>query len=583
MWRPIGALSGLAGRVAGQLALALLPIGAIAIYQAWQIGDDASHRQETALLTATAEAAAGEALAIAGATGAVATLGAHISDVGIEAGDCSAMFVNVVRNNPQFSFAGFVDTDGILRCGSEAVGRDMRGGPAYAAMQAEREPTVVANRDGPITGASVIITIAPVFIGNRYFGYVAISVPHARIRDILHTAATAEDGSELRLVTFNVDGAVLSAGYDTPALAELLPVGRTLRSLVAPNQWAFTGRSQDGEERAYAVVPVIPGVIYALGSWTTQTLGYNRIAPILFPALMLISGLIVAFWSVDRLVISRIRELRSYMVIFSQTRRVRGLKNPRRLPREFAEIDSTWRDLATKLLHDEADLEDSLHERDVLLKEVHHRVKNNLQLIASIVNLKIRRATSNEARRTLGEVRMRVQSIASVHQALYAAPKEVTVRADKLLATVIDSSIEGGTSRDRAIEISREYEPVLLYPDQAVPFLLLASEAVTNALKYIGSREDGAALFEIELRAPEAEGETALLRVTNSCGQPFYPPEQVRGSGLGRSLIAGFATQLGGHIEITESEDTYDFRLTFLPVSFDPDAESAHLTVDDAA
>ncbi|MCA0206992.1 MAG: hypothetical protein LCH92_21835 [Proteobacteria bacterium] len=568
---------GLAARVAGILAIALMPIGAIAVYQAVQIGADEQRRVESALLTATAEAAAGEALAISAAGGAVATLAAHVAADGGVVDGCSEMFVNVVRSTPQFSFAGYVDAEGILRCASADVGRDMRDGLLYPVMNRDRQPAVLASGLGAISGTSVIVSAVPVRIDGDYAGFVVVSVPHSRIFGI-PGSSTVE--ANLNVLTFNAEGDVLSAGGDLGNAAQMLPVGRPLTSLITNRQYAFNGRTISGERRIFAVVPIIPGVVHALGSWPRPTLGWMRLSPILFPVLMLMVGLVVAMGAVNALVIRHIRHLRRNMAAFSTSRQIETLAPRGRLSQELAEIDEAWTDLANRLVRDEAELENMVHEKNVLLKEVHHRVKNNLQLIASIVNLKIRRAATPEARRTLKEVQMRVMSIASVHRALYSGPTSGQVAADELLQSVIASTISAGLTDDRSITINQSYAPVQLYPDQAVPLLLMASEAVTNALKYMGRLDSGEATLDIALTAEgvnENGQTTALLRIANTRGRPFLPPEQVSGSGLGRSLIAGFATQIGGTLVTDVSEDWYDFRVTFEADTFNPQAQDANL------
>ncbi len=558
---------GLATRIAGTLAIALMPIGAIAVYQAVQIAAEEQSRMEVALLTSTAEAAAGEALAISSASGAVATLAAMVAANAGPTDGCSDMFRNVVRDTPQYSFAGYVSADGILQCGSADVGRDMTDGLLFPRMDVEREPMVLASGFGSISGTSVIVSAAPVYDGRTYIGFVAVSVPHSRIFGIPGSAGLEQS---INIITFNANGDLLSADREFGQVEATLPVGRPLPSLVSNRQFAFTAMSAGGEQRVFAVVPIIPGAVYALGSWPREALGWMRLSPVLFPVLMLLTGLIVAFGAVNALVIRYIRKLKDNLNEFSRSRRILPLSSNRAsLPQELVDIDETWSDLANHLVRDEAELENMVHEKSVLLKEVHHRVKNNLQLIASIVNLKIRRATSPEARRSLREVQMRVMSIAAVHRALYSEPTSGQVRADDLLNTVVNSTIAAGVTDERQITIEQDYAPILLYPDQAVPLLLMATEAVTNALKYMGRREDGEASLRISL---EATTDTeATLRVVNTCGTPFVPREQVLGSGLGRSLIAGFATQVGGVVTTDVTEDCYDFRLVFEGSVFDPD------------
>lgn len=565
--------NGLAARIAGTLTLALVPIGVVAIFQAVQINRDELQRHQTELLTATAEAASGEALAIARASGATVTLAAHVTeDMGAHL-ECSRMFEAVVDTNPQFEFAAFVGTDGIVDCASSDVGRDVSQGPVFSRMTEERETLVVATPQGPISGASVIITATPVFLGGDFAGYVTVSVPHRRISNILR-ASREEMVSDI--VTFNANGEQLSVNEKYGDISSILPMGRDLSSLVSNRQVAFRARTKSGEVRSFAMVPVMPGVLYALGSRKDSQVVWASASAVLFPALMLLAGLIVAFASVNRMVIRQIYQLKNHMMEFVRTRQVQSLAGGHRLARELAEIDGAWTELAERMRHDEAELENAVHDRDVLLKEVHHRVKNNLQLISSIINLKIRRATTPEALRMLSEVRSRVMSIASVHQSLYAAQSAGRMRADELLRTVVDVTIQASVSPERRIDISRDYDPVLLYPDQAVPFLLLATEAVTNALKYMGRNGDGLAHLRLRLEALDS-GE-ARFSVVNTRGEAFHAEDQVRGSGLGRSLLAGFATQLNGQIEQEETETEYAVRLTFRPASFDLDERDHTMT-----
>jgi two-component sensor histidine kinase len=558
---------GLAARVAGTLALALLPIGAIAVFQAFVISREGERGTVNAILNATAEAAAGEALAVASASGTSGTLAAHMSGLGGAHEGCSQIFTSVVEIKRQYSFAGFIDSKGIVRCGSSNVGFDLSQGAIYPKMSLEQKQIVSANLDGPISGTSVILVATPVFDDQSYIGYVSVSVPHRRISEVLHSVGPYEQ--DTAIVTFNSDGKPLSSSAGFDDINTILPADLELGTIATERQHTFVSKSHMGETRIFAAVPIIPGVLYALGSQPRPAVAWTPVWTVVFPALMLIAGLLVAFQAVHRLVIRHIRGLIRNMAEFSKTWRISPLPGRTLLSQEIREIDVAWTDLAAHLLRDEAELQNMVHEKNVLLKEVHHRVKNNLQLIASIVSLKIRRATSEEARRSLREVQMRVRSIASVHQALYSSPEGGRVRADELLGNVIGGIIEAGVVKDRRVEVRRSYDPVQLYPDQAIPFLLMASEAVTNALKYMGRLEDGSAWLEISLEA--VSDDEAKLHVWNTCGTPFLPPDQVKGSGLGRSLIAGFAAQVEGKVTVEETEDSYRFQLAFTPASFDPE------------
>ena len=573
---PLRLFDGLATRVAGTLALALLPIGAIAVLQAFEISREDARSAEVALMNATAEAATGEALAVASAAGTSGTLAAHMSGLGGDHPGCSQIFANVIALKRQYSFAGFIDETGVVRCGSANVGQDLSNGVVHPRMAVEQEQIVTANLRGPISHTSVIVVATPVFEGERYVGYVSVSVPHRRIPELVHHVG--DDAVETDLVTFNSTGQPLSSSVGFEEIDSILPEGTALELLATQYQTTFEAKSRTGEARIFSVVSIIPGVLYALGSHPYHAVAWPVLSAVLFPLLMLVAGLIVAFQAVNRLVIRNVRGLIRNMGEFSRTRRIQTLPGTRMLSREIRDVEAAWTDLASHVLREEAELENIVHEKNVLLKEVHHRVKNNLQLIASIVSLKIRRATSPEARRTLKEVQMRVRSIASVHQSLYSNPTTGQVNADEILTNVLDGIIEGGGVSDRKVDITRHYDRVLLYPDQAVPFLLLASEAVTNALKYMGTRPDGTAWMRITLEA--VADDRAELEVVNTCGAPLFPPDQVRGSGLGRSLMTGFAAQLDGRVTVEETDALYRFHLTFAPASFDPEGRDASVPDD---
>jgi len=569
-------LSGLAPRLAATLALALLPIGLIAVIQSNQINDEFLHRQEATLLALTADAAANEARTISTAEGSVAALLALV-DEGLESGDdCSRPFRDFVKANPNYSFAGFVKADGTLACASEQAGRDMASTPTYQLMIADPRMHVIMSLSPAISKTSVIAVSLPKLLAGELVGYVVVSVPHSRIRSDPIERVTERP---LDLVTFNAEGRPLSADGGLDDIERRLPAGLPLLSFVGKGPTSFTGLSNAGMARTFAVTPIIPGMVYALGSWPADALAVGGLPPALFPFIMLLTGLIVAWFAINSLVIRHIRKLQTDMAAFAKSRTLSEGRDLSAQPGEIRAMNETWQTIAKQLLMDEAELEGAINEKNVLLKEVHHRVKNNLQLIASIVSMKLRRATSPDARNVLREVQMRVMSIAAVHRALYVSSEDGRVRADELLKSVVDTTIEAGFGPSHSIEIKRHFEPVVMFPDQAVPLSLFASEAVTNALKYLGQRADGSAELSIELKA-EAD-ERARFTVCNSIGTPLLPPEQVKGSGLGRSLLDAFVQQLRGTPDIRATDDTFIASLTFAVLPFDETPGEGHLESGD--
>jgi len=225
----------------------------------------------------------------------------------------------------------------------------------------------------------------------------------------------------------------------------------------------------------------------------------------------------------------------------------------------------SYNELVRRVAQEQASLEDSLREQKLLLREVHHRVKNNLQLIASILNMQMRGVEDPAAKRALGRVQDRVMSLSSIHRALYTDSRLDRVRVDHLLAEIVAGLKDVALPREAKVAVRTDLAPVSLDPDQAVPLLLLATEAVTNAAKYVGMPENGEP--EIIVTLKELDGGEVVLRVRNTTGRDvsatLVEGAEADGTGLGAKLIEAFASQLGGRVETEVTAQIYDLTASF--------------------
>jgi len=213
--------------------------------------------------------------------------------------------------------------------------------------------------------------------------------------------------------------------------------------------------------------------------------------------------------------------------------------------------------MAESILRDEAALEDNLRQKNILLKEVHHRVKNNLQLISSIMNMQIRQATTPDSKRVLQRLQDRILSLATVHKSLYQNDNLSRVDGGALMHEIVNQLLSVGLPSGSAVKVIQNYEAVQLDPDDAAPLTLLVSEAITNALKYVAADATGAGQIEVSLS--HTQPEMALLLVKNTVGKG----EVEDGTGLGSRLINAFSRQLNGQVEITEDDGLYVLRVEF--------------------
>ncbi|MFB0496995.1 two-component sensor histidine kinase [Mucilaginibacter sp. OAE612] len=186
-----------------------------------------------------------------------------------------------------------------------------------------------------------------------------------------------------------------------------------------------------------------------------------------------------------------------------------------------------------------------LDEKDWLLKEVHHRVKNNLQIVMSLLNTQSAFLKNNAALAAIRESQNRVQAIALIHQKLYSnsdvAYIDMSVYINELINYLADCYDPGG----RGIRFEQMIQPVKLDVAQAVPVGLILNEAITNAIKYAFPAQRG----EIKVALQLAEETIILTIADNGIGLPVDFDIQ-KASSLGMEMMKALSKQLGGYFKI---------------------------------
>ncbi len=552
---------GLGFRLGALLSVAILPIGMISVIQTLHLSREYERSSEIALLGRTATAAAGERALLQGALGTADALGPAVLETMDNPRACSDIMRGFVQRTVNFVYAGFTRLDGVTECSSVPGVHDMSKDPAFLQFSESPGTLVATSQDGLATDRSVVMVVQPLYRGVDLLGYVAVSMTHDLLRST-HVSALGTEGA--RILTFNTQGQILSSDRDNEGdLAQVLPRGQTLPSLLSRSETTFRDYSNSGERRVFSVVPVVPGLVYALGSWNRADSGIagidiTRRTALLLPLILWASSLTVAYFAVYRLVLRHIRELRGQMRRFAIGDRSAPPPVLTDAPAEIEDMSQTFHNMARILIRDEEAMETSVNEKTVLLKEVHHRVKNNLQLIASIINMQIRVIDHDDAKRVLRSVQDRVASLATIYRNLYQAEHLDSVEADRLIRDIINQMANASVGPGAGLRIDTGLEPLVLMPDQAVPLTLLATEAFTNALKYSGASDPGAQPWvRVSLRG-DGPG-MAVLEVENSVAAAT----EAEGTGLGSQLIEAFATQLGGSAEQEMSGDRFLLRLRF--------------------
>ena len=192
----------------------------------------------------------------------------------------------------------------------------------------------------------------------------------------------------------------------------------------------------------------------------------------------------------------------------------------------------------------------SLQEKEILLKEIHHRVKNNLQLISSMINLQISMVDDDTTVRILQDSLSRLKTMGSIHETLYLGEDLSRVNMKKYCGLLIKSFIELYNPKDSKIGIIENIEDISLGVEQAIPVGLIMSELITNSVKYAFTET---AAGKITVSLTHTNGGYHLEVSDNGKGLPDdFNLESA--ATLGTKLVSVFTKQLGGQIEYTSKE-----------------------------
>ena len=205
-------------------------------------------------------------------------------------------------------------------------------------------------------------------------------------------------------------------------------------------------------------------------------------------------------------------------------------------------------------------LKESLNEKEVLLKEIHHRVKNNLAVIAGLFYLEMENSENEEVRKVLLDSQSRIKSIANVHELIYKNESFADVKLQQYLEDILQYLKDTFISGNKEITIKTDIDDVILSIDTAVPVALLFNELLVNTFKHaFNGEKDG----EIRIRIKQADSDLKVSVQDNGVGMPTKVDPNAPSS-LGMLLIHQFTNQLDGVSEWeSEPEHGTKFTITF--------------------
>lgn len=205
----------------------------------------------------------------------------------------------------------------------------------------------------------------------------------------------------------------------------------------------------------------------------------------------------------------------------------------------------------TEKKRNEQELLENLREKETLLKEVHHRVKNNLQIISSIFNLQRDHvAGDTHALELIQESRNRILSMSFIHESLYQNKNFSQVDLGQYIDGLCRNLLMSYSLSGKVL-LETELQPILLEPDKAIPCGLILNELISNALKHAFPANTGGT---IAIRLTENNGTIMINLKDNGSGFPADYDEG-RDNGLGMELVELLTDQLDGRVERSKPEN----------------------------
>ena len=181
-------------------------------------------------------------------------------------------------------------------------------------------------------------------------------------------------------------------------------------------------------------------------------------------------------------------------------------------------------------------------EREVLLREVNHRVGNSLQIIASLLHLQASSSAQDDVKAALTNAMGRVAAVAQVHRRLYTSHDLKSVLLNQYLDALLED-LRRSAEGNRMSRLTLKAEPIEIDPDRAVAIGIIVNELVMNAVKY--AYPDGAGPIHVDL---VAQGDDVALSITDD-GVGLNVKTDPRSTGMGQRIVSAMATKLDASVE----------------------------------
>jgi two-component sensor histidine kinase len=201
----------------------------------------------------------------------------------------------------------------------------------------------------------------------------------------------------------------------------------------------------------------------------------------------------------------------------------------------------------TDLMKAKDALNNSLREKEILLAELHHRVKNNLAIMSSLLNLQIGSTSNEEAKQIISDSKDRISSMALVHRMLFENPELKKIDVGKYTSSLVNELFYSYNLSDK-VTVIEDYDKIAVPVNKSVPIGLIMNEIVTNSIKYVYQGEFlSEAKFHVSIKVT-SDNVATITTIDSGRGFPADFDFNSESSSLGIFLIKTLAEQIDGGV-----------------------------------
>ena len=407
---------------------------------------------------------------------------------------------------------------------------------------AEKGFTVSAPVLGSISKRRVLIGMLPITDAQgRSDGAITVAINVAWLQTSLDRAT--KDNSAVTAVTDAAGQIILING------STILPKFNTQGARGNIQE----GVASDGTEWMYSAAPLYDKSLYIIYAEPKKQMMATALMQaridLILPIIAILLASLALWIGTNRLVIRWLDSLRDLASQFARGDYTGDPQRCERAPRELGALCEDLHIMAQSIEARDTDLQAALAAKTVLTLDIHHRVKNNLQIVSSLLNLQSRRIEDPAAKEALDQTRARIGALAQIHRLLYEDANE-SAHGEVDIALLLDQltiQLRALHRHQSNIDLICVVQPHLVPVDSAVPLSLFAVEAITNVYRH-AFPADAPGSAKITYSVTDNE---ACLAVRDD-GVGYNSGDEARS--MGHQLMTAFAHQLGGKMEIVRGD-----------------------------